>query len=48
MSNANILEDEDKGDLTYANTDGDKINYIEASNEWTQWRDTLAELMLNE
>lgn len=38
MTNADILEDEDEGNSTYATTSGDDINYIEVSKEWTQWR----------
>ena len=48
MTNADILDDKDKGDSTYTTTSDDNINYIEASNKWTQWRDALAELMFNE
>lgn len=48
MTNADILDDEDKGDSTHTTTSGENITYIEVSNEWTQWRDALAESMLNE
>ena len=47
MTNTNILDDEDKGDSTHATTSCDEINYIEASNEQTQWRDALVESMFN-
>ncbi|TYJ98115.1 retrotransposon protein [Cucumis melo var. makuwa] len=43
MTNTNILEDVDEGDSTYTTTAGDDIYYIETSNEWSQWRDKLAE-----
>ncbi|KAE8648564.1 uncharacterized protein LOC105435527 [Cucumis sativus] len=49
MTNVDTLdENEDEGDSNYATTGGDHINYIEASNEWTQWRDDLAQSMFNE
>ena len=49
MTNVDTLDDDDdKGDSNYATTVGDDINYIEASNEWTQWRDDLTQSMFNE
>ena len=42
MTNNEIINDLDKGDSSYATTGGDKINYIETSNEWSQWSDQLA------
>ncbi|KAA0031677.1 putative nuclease HARBI1 [Cucumis melo var. makuwa] len=42
MANSEIIDDLDEGDSTYATTEGDEINYIEASNELSDWRDQLA------
>ncbi|TYK11927.1 putative nuclease HARBI1 [Cucumis melo var. makuwa] len=36
------------GDSTYATTAYDNIHYIEASNEWSQWTEDLAQEMLSE
>uniref|UniRef100_A0A9I9EHF9 DDE Tnp4 domain-containing protein n=1 Tax=Cucumis melo TaxID=3656 RepID=A0A9I9EHF9_CUCME len=36
MTNSEIIDDLDEGDSTYATTGGDEINYIEASNEWSE------------
>ncbi|TYK20324.1 retrotransposon protein [Cucumis melo var. makuwa] len=47
ITNANILDDVNEGDSNYAITGGEDINYIEASNEWTQWRDNLAEVIFS-
>ena len=41
MTNVDMLDDDDEGDSNYTTTRGDNINYIEASNKWTQWRDDL-------
>ena len=49
MTNVDTLdENEDEGDSNYATIGGDDINYIEASNKWTQWRDDLTQSMFNE
>ena len=42
------LDDEDDGDSTHATTSDDDITYIEASNEWIEWRDALASSMFTE
>ncbi|KAL4035331.1 hypothetical protein IC575_004015 [Cucumis melo] len=39
MTNSEIIDDLDEGDSTYATTGGDEVNYIKASNEWSEWRD---------
>ncbi|KAA0049825.1 putative nuclease HARBI1 [Cucumis melo var. makuwa] len=36
MTNADISEDVDEGDSTYATTAGNDIHYIETLNEWNQ------------
>ncbi|KAL0536142.1 hypothetical protein IC582_025076 [Cucumis melo] len=42
-------DDEDEGDSMYATTTASEdIQYIETTNEWSQWRDDLAELMFTE
>ncbi|KAA0054690.1 retrotransposon protein [Cucumis melo var. makuwa] len=38
----------DEVDSTHATTAADDIHYIETSNEWSQWRDDLAEEMFTE
>ncbi|KAA0043026.1 retrotransposon protein [Cucumis melo var. makuwa] len=48
MTYAEEFDDEDGGDSIHATTNGDDITYIEASNEWAQWRDALASSMFNE
>ena len=40
-----MLDYDDEGASNYATTRCDDINYIEASNKWTQWRDGLAHAM---
>ena len=46
--NVDILDGVNEGESNYTTIGGDDINYIEASNEWTQWQDELAEAMFNE
>ncbi|KAA0063753.1 putative nuclease HARBI1 [Cucumis melo var. makuwa] len=48
MTNSEIIDDLDEADSTYATTGGDEINYIEASNEWSEWRDQLAHTMFSD
>ncbi|KAL0539885.1 hypothetical protein IC582_024106 [Cucumis melo] len=36
MTNSEIINDLDEGDSTYATTEGGEINYIEASNKWSE------------
>ncbi|KAA0055062.1 retrotransposon protein [Cucumis melo var. makuwa] len=48
MTNIDIKDDIDEVDSTHATSAGDDINYIEMSNEWTQWRDELAEEMFSD
>ncbi|TYK06493.1 putative nuclease HARBI1 [Cucumis melo var. makuwa] len=48
MTYAEEFDDEDGGDSIHATTNGDDITYIEASNEWAQWRDALVSSMFNE
>ncbi|KAL4028508.1 hypothetical protein IC575_011705 [Cucumis melo] len=48
MTNSEIIDDLDEGDSTYATTGGDEINYIEASNEWSELRDQLAHTMFSD
>ncbi|TYK08389.1 putative nuclease HARBI1 [Cucumis melo var. makuwa] len=48
MTNNEIIDDLDEGDSTYATTGGDEINYIEASNEWSELRDQLAHTMFSD
>ncbi|KGN66784.1 hypothetical protein Csa_006944 [Cucumis sativus] len=47
ITNVKILKDVDEVDLNYATTEGNNINYNEASNKWSQWRDDLVEAMFN-
>ena len=48
MTNVDIAPDVDEGDLTYAKMAGDDIHYIETSNEWSAWKDELAEEMFSD
>ncbi|KAA0051849.1 retrotransposon protein [Cucumis melo var. makuwa] len=49
MTYCDDVEDEDEGDSTYATiTASEDIQYIETINEWSQWRDNLAESMFTE
>ncbi|KAA0043338.1 retrotransposon protein [Cucumis melo var. makuwa] len=49
MTYCDDVDDEDEGDSTYATTTAlEDIKYIETTNEWSQWRDDLAELMFTE
>ncbi|KAA0063060.1 retrotransposon protein [Cucumis melo var. makuwa] len=49
MTYCDDVEDEDEGDSTYATTTASEdIQYIETTNEWSQWRDDLAESMFTE
>ncbi|KAA0053146.1 putative nuclease HARBI1 [Cucumis melo var. makuwa] len=48
MTNIDIEDDIDEVDSTHATTAGDDINYIETTNEWTQWKDELAEEMFSD
>ncbi|KAA0066918.1 retrotransposon protein [Cucumis melo var. makuwa] len=43
MTNFNIEDDIDEVDSTHATIAADDIHYIETSNEWTRWREDLAE-----
>ncbi|XP_038885881.1 protein ALP1-like [Benincasa hispida] len=43
MTNSELIEDLDEVDSSFATTRGNEINYIESSNEWTQWRNKLAQ-----
>ncbi|KAL4033319.1 hypothetical protein IC575_006406 [Cucumis melo] len=45
MTTFNIVDDIDEVDSTNATSATDDIHYIETSNEWTRWRDDLAEEM---
>ncbi|KAA0058874.1 retrotransposon protein [Cucumis melo var. makuwa] len=46
MTYCDNVEDEDEGDSTYATTTASEdIQYIETTNEWSQWRDDLAASM---
>ncbi|KAL0554766.1 hypothetical protein IC582_008694 [Cucumis melo] len=43
------IDDEDEGDSTYATTTtSEDIQYIETTNEWSQWRDDLAKSMFTD
>ncbi|KAA0057232.1 retrotransposon protein [Cucumis melo var. makuwa] len=43
------IDDEDEGDSIYATTTtSEDIQYIETTNEWSQWRDDLAESMFTD
>ncbi|KAA0062154.1 putative nuclease HARBI1 [Cucumis melo var. makuwa] len=48
MTNFVIEDDIDEVDSTHATIVGDDIHYIETSNEWTQWKDKLAEEMFSD
>ncbi|KAA0063228.1 putative nuclease HARBI1 [Cucumis melo var. makuwa] len=48
MTNSEIINNLDEGDATYATTRGDEINYIAASNEWSELRDQLAHTMFSD
>ncbi|KAA0031842.1 retrotransposon protein [Cucumis melo var. makuwa] len=49
MTYCEDVDDEDEGDSTYATTTASEdIQYIETTNEWSQWRDDLTELMFTE
>ncbi|KAL0550023.1 hypothetical protein IC582_014519 [Cucumis melo] len=48
MTNFDIQDNIDEVDSTHATTAADDIHYIETSNEWSQWRDDLAEEMFSE
>ena len=49
MTYCDDVEDEDEGDSTYATTTASEdIQYIETTNEWSQWRDELAESMFTD
>ncbi|KAA0065893.1 retrotransposon protein [Cucumis melo var. makuwa] len=48
MTNFDIEDNIDEVDSTHATTVADDIHYIETSNEWSQWRDDLAEEMFTE
>ncbi|KAL0550221.1 hypothetical protein IC582_014725 [Cucumis melo] len=48
MATFDIVDDIDEVDSTHATCAIDDIHYIETSNEWTQWKDDLAEEMFSE
>ncbi|KAA0054337.1 retrotransposon protein [Cucumis melo var. makuwa] len=49
MTYCEDVDDEDEGNSTYATTTASEdIQYIETTNEWSQWRDDLAESMFTE
>ncbi|KAA0062005.1 putative nuclease HARBI1 [Cucumis melo var. makuwa] len=48
VMNVDILDGVNEGESNYTTIGGDDINYIEASNEWTQWRDDLVEAIFSE
>ncbi|KAA0047698.1 retrotransposon protein [Cucumis melo var. makuwa] len=48
MTNFDIEDNIDEVDSTHATTAADDIHYIEKSNEWSQWRDDLAEEMFTD
>ncbi|TYJ99699.1 putative nuclease HARBI1 [Cucumis melo var. makuwa] len=48
MTNFDIEDNIDEVDSTHATTTADDIHYIETSNEWSQWRDDLAEEMFSD
>ncbi|XP_050938814.1 uncharacterized protein LOC127148662 [Cucumis melo] len=48
MTNFDIEDNIDEVDSTHSTTAADDIHYIETSNEWTQWRDDLAEEMFTD
>ncbi|KAA0059815.1 putative nuclease HARBI1 [Cucumis melo var. makuwa] len=48
MTIFNIMDDIDEVNSTHATSAADDIHYIETSNEWTRWRDDLAEEIFSE
>ncbi|KAL0534719.1 hypothetical protein IC582_029011 [Cucumis melo] len=48
MTTFDIVDDIDEVDSTHATSVAHDIHYIETSNEWTRWRDDLAEEMFSE
>ncbi|TYK04752.1 retrotransposon protein [Cucumis melo var. makuwa] len=49
MTYCEDVDDVDEGDSTYATTTASEdIQYIETTNEWSQWRDDLAESILTD
>ncbi|TYK14046.1 retrotransposon protein [Cucumis melo var. makuwa] len=49
MTYCKDVDDVDEGDSTYATTiASEDIHYIETTNEWSQWRDELAESMFTD
>ncbi|KAA0041022.1 putative nuclease HARBI1 [Cucumis melo var. makuwa] len=48
MTNFDIKDNIDEVDSTHVTTTADDIHYIETSNEWSQWRDDLAEEMFTD
>ncbi|KAL0541693.1 hypothetical protein IC582_021748 [Cucumis melo] len=48
MTNFDIEDNIDEVDSTHATTAADEIHYIEMSNEWSKWRDDLAEEMFTD
>ncbi|KAA0055483.1 retrotransposon protein [Cucumis melo var. makuwa] len=48
MTNFDIEDNIDEVDSTHATTVVDDIHYIETSNEWSKWRDDLAEEMFTD
>ena len=48
MRNFDIPDNIDEGDSMHTITVGDNIHYIETSNEWSQWRDELADEMFSD
>ncbi|KAA0031725.1 retrotransposon protein [Cucumis melo var. makuwa] len=49
MTYCNDVNDVDEGDSTYSTTTASEdIQYIETTNEWSQWRDKLVESMFTD
>ncbi|KAL4033348.1 hypothetical protein IC575_006435 [Cucumis melo] len=48
MTNFDILDDIDEVDSIHETTASDGIHYVETSNEWSQWRDELADKMFSD
>ncbi|TYK28139.1 retrotransposon protein [Cucumis melo var. makuwa] len=49
MTYCDDVDDVDEGDFAYATTTTiEEIHYIEMTNEWSQWRDKLAESMFTD
>ncbi|KAA0046996.1 retrotransposon protein [Cucumis melo var. makuwa] len=47
MTNCDDIDNVNEGDSAYVTTTAaEYIQYIETTNEWSQWRDELAEAML--